>query len=70
MYKTYKYKKQGDNTDSWIVSEWEDNTKKVLLNTYMIYEDPTIEKLINISKADISSLKPKQIADLKILLGI
>lgn len=66
----YKYKKQGNGVDSWEVKEWQDETKEVLLNAHMVFEDPTKEKLIDISKADISTLKPKQIEDLKTLLGL
>lgn len=70
MYKEFKYKKQGDNSDSWIVTEWEDDTKKVMLNKYMVYEDPTKDKLIDISKADIDTLTTDQITKLKTRLGL
>lgn len=38
MYKEFEYKEQGDGSDSWAVSEWEDNTKETLINKYMIYD--------------------------------
>jgi hypothetical protein len=34
MANTYKYKKQGDGRDSWVVEEPDGNR-------YMVYEDPT-----------------------------
>lgn len=70
MYKEFKHKKQGDGSDSWTVTEWETDKKKVLINKYMVYEDPTKEFTLDISKVDISTLKPKQITELKILLGL
>lgn len=51
MEKTYKYKKQGNGLDSWEVSEWDG---KVLLNKYMVFEDPAIEK-----KSEIELLNEK-----------
>lgn len=72
MFTDIATKKQGNGQDSWIIKVWS-GTKKGdgdLLSTNIVYEDPAIEKLVDISKVDISTLRPQQIADLKTLLGI
>ena len=60
-FKTYKHKKQGDNSDSWIVEEWDSEARKVLLNRYMTYEDPAIDKKVDISKIDLETLTDDQL---------
>ena len=56
MYKEFEYKKQGNGTDSWTCTEWETEAKKVMLNKYMVFENPAIEKKQDISKIDIDTL--------------
>ncbi len=53
------YKQQGDGSDSWTVSEYEDETKLVLLDRYMVYEDPDKPK----KKTDISNIDIDTITD-------
>ena len=70
----YKYKKQGDGRDSWEVTEWQDTSKKVMLDKYMVYEDPAVEKKQDISNIDIDTLTNKELkklaAKLKPELGL
>ena len=61
MEKVYTYKKQGDGRDSWRCEEFEDGK---IVNIYMVYEDPSVEK-VDILKIDIDSLTDEQILKLK-----
>jgi hypothetical protein len=56
MIKEILYKLQGNGQESWIVTEWKDASKKELLDKYLFFEDPTIEKKQDISKIDIDTL--------------
>jgi hypothetical protein len=56
MIKEILYKLQGNGQDSWTVTEWKDASKKELLDKYLVFEDPTIEKKQDISKIDIDTL--------------
>ena len=51
--------------DSWIIYYTDPDRVPEI-----VFEDPAIEKLIDISMVDIYTLKPQQIAELKTLLGI
>lgn len=68
MFTEYKYKKQKDKSDSWEVKEYTDETKEEMTAAYMVYEDPTIEKKIDVSKFDFSTLTADQITQLKDIL--
>lgn len=37
MYREITYKEQGDGSDSWVVTEWETDKKKVLIDKQMVY---------------------------------
>lgn len=66
MTKEIKYKLQGDGRDSWEISEYEGD---LLVNRYMVYEDPNIGKTTDI----VSLLKtqtPEQLSEIKKLLGL
>jgi len=67
MGKNYTYKKQGDGRDSWTCEEFENG---VLINKYMVYEDPFEAKAIDISNIDIDSLTDEQLLKLKTRLGL
>jgi len=69
-HKVYTYKEQGDGSDSWRVDEYEDNTEEVLLESYMVYEDPTKIKKVNLKDIDVDSITDEDIDKLKIRLGI
>ncbi len=69
--KEYEYKKQGDGSDSWTVTEWEDETKKVMVNKYMVYEDPsTPVKGVDMSNVYLSTMTPEQMQQLRTALGL
>lgn len=67
MEKVIKYKRQGDGRDSWEISEYEG---EILVNRYMVYEDPSKPKTVDISNIDIDSLTDEQIAKLKTRFGL
>ena len=60
----YEHKLQGDGRDSWKVTEWETNKKEVMLSCYMVYEDPTKEQKVDISKTDVDTIDPKELTKL------
>jgi len=64
MRKEYQYKLQGDGSDSWVVSEFNENDE--LVTRYMVYEDPNIGPAL---KAVLSA-SPSEIAEIKKILGI
>lgn len=66
MRKEYQYKLQGDGSDSWIVSEYNDNNE--LINKYMVYEDPTIE--VGTALKAVMSATPQEIEKIKQILNI
>lgn len=66
MEKIIKYKEQGNGTDSWEISEVD--KKGELLNRYMVYEDPSIEKKIDLSNIDIDTLPEEELNKLIIKL--
>ena len=66
MDNVYTYKKQGDGRDSWTCEEFENG---VLINKYMVYEDPN-PKPIDISGIDIDTLTDEQLLKLKTRLGL
>jgi len=71
MYKEFEYKLQGNGLDSWVVSEYEDDTKAVLINRYMVYEDPTKPpKGIDMSNVDLTTMTAEQMQQLKTALGL
>ena len=67
METKYKYKLQGDGRDSWEIKEYEGD---VLVNAYMVYEDPTKPIKTDISNIDINSLTDEQIQKLKARFGL
>jgi len=67
MGKNYTYKKQGDGRDSWRCDEIENG---VILNSYMVYENPFEQKDIDISGVDINTLTDEQVLQLKQRLGL
>ena len=66
MRKEYGYKLQGDGTDSWVVSEYDD--KDVLISKYIVLEDPTVE--VGTALKAVMSATPTEIQQIKKLLGI
>ena len=66
MRKEYDYKLQGDGTDSWVVSEYDDND--VLISKYIVIEDPSIE--VGTALKAVISATPTEIQQIKKLLGI
>jgi hypothetical protein len=64
--KEYEYKLQGDGTDSWTVSEYDEND--VLIAKYVVLEDPTLQ--IGTALKAVLSAKPEEITQIKRLLGI
>jgi hypothetical protein len=66
MRKEYDYKLQGDGTDSWVVSEYDDND--VLISKYIVIEDPSIE--VGTALKAVMSATPTEIQQIKKLLGI
>lgn len=54
--KVITYKKQGDGKDSWIIRYINEENKDVLLPE-IVYEDPAVEKKVNIKNIDIDSIK-------------
>lgn len=66
MRKEYQYKLQGDGTDSWVVSEYNENDE--LVTSYMVYEDPT-NNTGNALKA-VQSATPEELIEIKKILGI
>lgn len=66
MRKEYEYKLQGDGSDSWIVSEYNDNDE--LINKYMVYEDPT--KQVGAALQAVLSASPQEIEQIKQILNI
>lgn len=61
MITEYTYKKQADGRDSWIVTESDEN--RMLINRYMVYEDPNkpkptaLEAILNASPEEIEQIK-------------
>ena len=61
MRKTYTYKLQGDGSDSWRVTEYDENNE--VISVYMVYEDPTqeigtaLKAVINATPAEIEQIK-------------
>ena len=66
MRKEYQYKLQGDGRDSWTVSEYDENN--LLINKYMVYEDPNINQSKLLS--EISKATPEELDEIKRLLGL
>ena len=66
MRKEYEYKLQGDGSDSWIVSEYNDNNE--LISKYMVYEDPT--KQVGAALQAVLSASPQEIEQIKQILNI
>lgn len=66
MRKEYDYKLQGDGTDSWVVSEYDEND--VLISKYIVLEDPTVE--VGAALKAVLSATPTEIQQIKKLLGI
>lgn len=66
MRKEYEYKLQGDGTDSWVVSEYDEND--VLISKYVVLEDPTVE--VGAALKAVLSATPAEIQQIKKLLGI
>jgi hypothetical protein len=66
MRKEYGYKLQGDGTDSWVVSEYDDND--VLISKYIVLEDPTVQ--VGTALKAVMSATPTEIQQIKKLLGI
>lgn len=66
MRKEYDYKLQGDGTDSWVVSEYDD--KDVLISKYIVLEDPTVE--VGTALKAVMSATPTEIQQIKKLLGV
>jgi hypothetical protein len=64
MRKEYQYKLQGDGSDSWVVSEYNENDE--LVTRYMVYEDPNIGPAL---KAVLSA-SPAELIEIKKILGI
>lgn len=56
-------KKQGNGQDSWIIY-YTDRIPEI------VFEDPNIEKKVDISNIDLTTLTPEHIAQLKAALGI
>lgn len=66
MRKTYTYKLQGDGSDSWTVTEF--NEFDEISSVYMVYEDPTQE--VGTALKAVMSATPTEIQRIKKLLGI
>lgn len=66
MRKEYEYKLQGDGSDSWTVTEF--NELDEIVSVYMVYEDPTQE--IGTALKAVLSATPTEIQQIKTLLGI
>lgn len=49
-----KYKLQGNGKHSWEVRKYDDNGD--LIDAYLVFEDPTKEKKIDISKIDVDTM--------------
>lgn len=64
MRKEYQYKLQGDGSDSWVVSEFNENDE--LITRYMIYEDPNVGPALRA----VLSASPAELTEIKKLLGI
>jgi hypothetical protein len=66
MRKEYQYKLQGDNRDSWIVTEFDENNE--IINKYMVYEDPT--KQVGAALQAVLNATPEEIEKIKQILNI
>ena len=66
MRKTYTYKLQGDGSDSWTVTEF--NEFEEITSVYMVYEDPTQE--VGAALKAVLDATPTEIQRIKKLLGI
>jgi hypothetical protein len=66
MRKEYQYKLQGDNRDSWIVTEFDENNE--IINKYMVYEDPT--KQVGTALQAVLNATPEEIEKIKQILNI
>jgi hypothetical protein len=66
MRKEYEYKLQGDGTDSWTVSEFDEND--ILITKYIVLEDPTIE--VGTALKAVLSASKNELEQIKKLLGI
>lgn len=64
MRKEYQHKLQGDGSNSWVVSEFNENDE--LVSRYMVYEDPNIGTALRA----VLSASPAEIIEIKKLLGI
>lgn len=66
MRKEYEYKLQGDGTDSWTVSEFDEND--VLTSKYIVLKDPTVE--VGTALKAVLSATPSELEQIKKVLGI
>lgn len=66
MRKKFEHKLQGDNSDSWIVSEYNENDE--LMNKYMVYVDPI--KQVGTALQAVMSATPEEIEQIKTILNI
>jgi len=57
------YKKQGNGQDSWIIM-YDDKVPEI------VYEDPSIQRGIDMSKVDLSTMTKEQMEQLKQALGL
>ena len=75
MITIYTYKLQGNGSDSWHVDVHDCQNKNEVssLNRVtrdLVFEDPSIPKLVDISNIDLTSLNIDQINTLKKILGL
>lgn len=59
---TYEYKLQGNGKDSWVATETDE--QGIVVNKYMVYEDPINKKKVDISNIDIDSVKGEDLQKL------
>lgn len=75
MIEIYTYKKQGNGVDSWRVDKHDCNTeaeanKNNLIQSEMVYNDPTKPEPISMDTVDLSTMTSEQLTQLKNLLGL
>ena len=70
MIKEITEKIQGNGVKSWRIDTYEDSTKKVLLDSEMVYTDPTQTEPVDMSNVDLSTMTPEQLQALKTALGL
>lgn len=75
MIEIYKYKKQGNGADSWIVERYDCETEAQanednFIIREVVFVDPTKKDSISMDNVDLATITEEQLNQLKTILGL